>query len=66
MAEISRGKAAGFYDNKAKFKDKSIDNLSLEEVTELLGRLRRNVTIEHATETVHGNDQSQESDNKVS
>jgi hypothetical protein len=66
MAEISRGKAAGFYDKKEKVKDKSIDNLSLEEVTELLDKLRRNVTIEHATETIQSNNQSQESDNKIS
>src|SRR5210317_485022 len=41
MAEISRGKAAGFYDKKEKVKDKSIDNLSLEEVTELLDKMRK-------------------------
>ena len=66
MAEISRGKAAGFYDKKDKVKDKTIDNLSLEEVTDLLDKMRKNVIIDHASETVQSNDQSKESDNKVS
>jgi len=66
MAEVSRGKAAGFYDKKDKVKDKTIDNLSLEEVTDLLDKMRKNVIIDHASETVQSNDQSKESDNKVS
>tara|TARA_S200002703_G_C3756456_1_gene232734 strand:- start:365 stop:946 length:582 start_codon:yes stop_codon:yes gene_type:complete len=65
-AEISRGKAAGFYDKKEKSKDKGIDNLSLEEVTELLDKMRKNVIIDHAPEAIQSHDQSEESDNQIS
>jgi len=73
MAEISRGKAAGFYDKKEKVKDKSIDNLSLEEVTELLDKMRKNVIIDqrpsdledNGSEAVQGDDQSEQSDQQV-
>jgi phage terminase small subunit len=40
-AEISRGKAAGYYEKKEKVRDKSIDGLSLEEVTEMLSKMRQ-------------------------
>jgi hypothetical protein len=73
MAEISRGKAAGFYDKKEKVKDKSIDNLSLEEVTELLDKMRKNVIIDqrpsdledNGSEAVQSDDQSEQSDQQV-
>ena len=76
MAEISRGKAAGFYDKKEKVKDKSIDNLYLEEVTELLDKMRKNVIIDQTpTEldiednepnTVQSDDQSEQGDQQIS
>ena len=46
-AEISRGKAAGYYEKKEKVKDKSIDGLSLEEVTEMLSKMKKTVIIDN-------------------
>ena len=76
MAEISRGKAAGFYDKKEKVKDKSIDNLSLEEVTELLDKMRKNVIIDqipteldmedNELKTVQSDDQSEQGNQQIS
>jgi hypothetical protein len=74
MAEISRGKAAGFYDKKDKVKDKTIDNLSLDEVTDLLDKMRKNVIIDQSpsavekngSQTIQSDDQSEQSDQQVS
>jgi phage terminase small subunit len=73
-AEISRGKAAGFYDKKDKVKDKTIDNLSLDEVTDLLDKMRKNVIIDQSPDDVEDNgpkaiqsdDQSEQSDQQIS
>ena len=72
-AEISRGKAAGYYEKKEKIKDKSIDGLSLEEVTEMLSKMKKQVIIEHApteedngSEAIQGNDQREQSDQQIS
>tara|TARA_R110002012_G_scaffold315961_1_gene530423 strand:+ start:316 stop:918 length:603 start_codon:yes stop_codon:yes gene_type:complete len=72
-AEISRGKAAGYYEKKEKIKDKSIDGLSLEEVTEMLSKMKKEVIIEHApteedngSEAIQGNDQREQSDQQIS
>lgn len=75
-AEISRGKAAGYYEKKEKVKDKSIDGLSLEEVTEMLSKMKKTVIIEgtptdldteeHASKTVQSNDQRKQSDQQIS
>jgi hypothetical protein len=72
-AEISRGKAAGYYEKKEKVKDKSIDGLSLEEVTEMLSKMKKEVIIEHTptdlenngSEAVQSDDQSEQSDQQV-
>jgi phage terminase small subunit len=74
-AEISRGKAAGYYEKKEKVRDKSIDGLSLEEVTEMLSKMKKEVIIEHTptdldledngSEAVQSDDQSKQSDQQV-
>jgi phage terminase small subunit len=74
-AEVSRGKAAGYYEKKEKVKDKSIDGLSLEEVTEMLSKMKKQVIIEHTptdldmedngSKTVQSDDQSKQSDQQV-
>jgi hypothetical protein len=72
-AEISRGKAAGYYEKKEKVKDKSIDGLSLEEVTEMLSKMKKTVIIEstpteedNGSEAIQGNDQREQSDQQIS
>ena len=75
-AEVSRGKAAGYYEKKEKVKDKSIDGLSLEEVTEMLSKMKKEVIIEHTptdldmedngSKTVQSDDQSEQSDQQIS
>jgi hypothetical protein len=74
-AEVSRGKAAGYYEKKEKVKDKSIDGLSLEEVTEMLSKMKKEVIIEHTptdldmedngSKTVQSDDQSEQSDQQI-
>ena len=72
-AEISRGKAAGYYEKKDKVKDKSIDSLSLEEVSEMLSKMKKTVIIEgtpadledNGPKTVQSDDQSEQSDQQV-
>jgi hypothetical protein len=74
-AEISRGKAAGYYEKKEKVRDKSIDGLSLEEVTEMLSKMKKEVIIEYTptdldledngSEAVQSDDQSKQSDQQV-
>ena len=72
QAEISRGKAAGYYEKKEKVKDKSIDGLSLEEVTDMLSKMKKTVIIESSPEedngskTIQGNDQREQSDQQIS
>ncbi len=73
-AEISRGKAAGYYEKKEKVKDKSIDSLSLDEVSEMLSKMKKTVIIEgtpadledNGPKTVQSDDQSEQSDQQVS
>ena len=73
-AEISRGKAAGYYEKKEKQTGKGIDNLSLEEVDKLLKQMKNTVIIDQTptdleddgSETVQRNDQREQSDQQVS
>ncbi len=73
-AEISRGKAAGYYEKKEKQTGKGIDNLSLEEVDKLLKQMKNTVIIDQTptdleddgSETVQRNDQRKQSDQQVS
>lgn len=73
-AEISRGKAAGYYEKKEKQTGKGIDNLSLEEVDTLLKQMKNTVIIDQTptdleddgSETVQRNDQREQSDQQVS
>ena len=70
-AEISRGKAAGYYEKKEKQSGKGIDSLSLEEVDNLLKQMRKEVIIEHKDmriepKTVQGNDKPKQSDKQIS
>ena len=72
-AEISRGKAAGYYEKKEKQTGKGIDNLSLEEVDKLLKQMKNTVIIDQTptdleddgSETVQRNDQRKQSDQQV-
>lgn len=73
-AEISRGKAAGYYEKKEKQTGKGIDNLSLEEVDTLLKQMKNTVIIDQTptdleddgSETIQRNDQREQSDQQVS
>ena len=73
-AEISRGKAAGYYEKKEKQTGKGIDSLSLEEVDKLLQQMKNTVIIDqpptdledNESETVQGNDQREQSDQQIS
>ena len=75
-AEISRGKAAGYYDKKEKQTGKGIDNLTLEEVDNLLQQLRRTSIIEatptdldmeeNGSKTVQSDSKSEQSDQQIS
>jgi len=72
-AEISRGKAAGYYEKKEKQTGKGIDSLSLEEVDNLLKQMKNTVIIDQTptdleddgSETVQRNDQRKQSDQQV-
>ena len=69
-AEISRGKAAGYYEKKEKQTGKGIDSLTLEEVDNLLQQVRRTSIIdntptdleENGSKTVQSNSKSEQSD----
>jgi len=75
-AEISRGKAAGYYEKKEKNTGKGIDSLSLEEVTELLSKMKKTVIIDstptdldtedNESKTVQSDDQREQSDQQIS
>ena len=71
-AEISRGKAAGYYEKKEKKTGKGIDNLTLEEVDSLLQDLRKTAIIDNRdmdtseSEAIQSNDQSEQSDQQIS
>jgi|TARA_S200002703_G_scaffold137638_1_gene127490 phage terminase small subunit len=70
-AEISRGKAAGYYEKKEKQSGRGIDSLSLEEVDNMLKQMRKEVIIEHKDmsvepKTVQGNDKPKQSDKQIS
>jgi len=73
-AEISRGKAAGYYEKKEKQTGKGIDNLTLEEVDKMLQDLRKTSIIdqtptdleENESETIQSNDQREQSDQQIS
>ncbi len=73
-AEISRGKAAGYYEKKEKQTGKGIDSLSLEEVDKLLQQMKNTVIIDqpptdledNESETIQGNDQREQSDQQIS
>jgi len=71
-AEISRGKAAGYYEKKEKKTGKGIDNLTLEEVDTLLQDLRKTAIIDSRdmntseSEAIQSNDQSEQSDQQIS
>jgi len=73
-AEISRGKAAGYYEKKEKATRKGIDNLTLEEVDNLLQQVRRTSIIDstptdsedNGSKTVQGNSKSKQSDQQIS
>ena len=71
-AEISRGKAAGYYEKKEKKTGKGIDNLTLEEVDTLLQDLRKTAIIDNRdmntseSEAIQSNDQSEQSDQQIS
>lgn len=73
-AEISRGKAAGYYEKKEKQTGRGIDNLTLEEVDQMLQDLRKTSIIDQTptdledneSETIQGNDQREQSDQQIS
>ena len=73
-AEISRGKAAGYYEKKEKTSGKGIDNLTLDEVDNMLQQLRKTAIIdsppteleESESETVQSNDQLEQGDQQIS
>jgi hypothetical protein len=72
-AEISRGKAAGYYEKKEKQTGKGIDSLSLEEVDKLLQQMKNTVIIDqpptdlenNESEAVQSNDQREQSDQQI-
>ena len=73
-AEISRGKAAGYYEKKEKQTGRGIDSLTLEEVDNLLQQVRRTSIIDstptdsedNGSKTVQGNSKSEQSDQQIS
>ena len=75
-AEISRGKAAGYYEKKEKQTGKGIDNLTLEEVDQMLQDLRKHSIIDQTptdldmedneSKAVQSNDQREQSDQQIS
>lgn len=75
-AEISRGKAAGYYEKKEKQTGKGIDNLTLEEVDQMLQDLRKHSIIdqtptdldmeENESKAVQSDDQREQSDQQIS
>ena len=75
-AEISRGKAAGYYEKKEKQTGNGIDNLTLEEVDQMLQDLRKHSIIDQTptdldmedneSKAVQSNDQREQSDQQIS
>ena len=75
-AEISRGKAAGYYEKKEKQTGKGIDSLTLEEVDQMLQDLRKHSIIDQTptdldmedneSKAVQSNDQREQSDQQIS
>lgn len=64
-AEISRGKAAGYYEKKEKATGKGIDNLTLEEVDNLLQQVRRTSIIDSTpTDSEDNGSKTVQSDSK--
>ena len=75
-AEISRGKAAGYYEKKEKQTGKGIDSLTLEEVDQMLQDLRKHSIIDQTptdldmedneSKAVQSDDQREQSDQQIS
>ena len=64
-AEISRGKAAGYYEKKEKATGKGIDSLTLEEVDNLLQQVRRTSIIDSTpTDSEDNGSKTVQSDSK--